>query len=1084
MRLVIDLQMCQEGGHGSAGSDGVLKEALALVGLVANEGGGRHQLWIALRHRKGSGDSQSIESLRCAFDGLIARSRIVIFDLPASSADLWQQRASEQIREAFLAALKPDLVYVPHFSGAETEVVYSIGSLSAGFVTAVSLSDNVALSINQTQMPQYRLRASLKNSALAFAYSANASAAIHSAMALESAQVIDLSDSKNDECEAAQRGSSAQRMLKAFEAAVAENQKRAERSIAPSLQRPRLAYISPLPPEKSGIADYSVELLHELARYYDIDVILNQSELAAPWVIAHLSVHPVAWFEKNAGEYDRVLYHFGNSPMHQHMFELFERHPGIVVLHDFYLGHALQYLAHYGDGPGAFLRALYMSHGWPAVLDRKQIGATKTTWKYPCNKVLLDQAEGVIVHSRFSVQLARRWYGEQAAADWAVLPLLRGKPPLASEDASLVRLPARHELTLSESDFVVCSFGMLGPAKLNERLLDAWLASPLAQDPHCHLIFVGENYADEYGKNLSRKIAASPCRKRISITGFLSHKQYVDYLHVADCAVQLRTNSRGETSAAILDCLLYGLPTIVNAHGASAELPDDVVLMLAEDSPQDALVDAMLQLHVDVARRKTMGQMAVWHIKEKHAPELVGQQFNFAIEKFAANGVHRQYRKLLQAISRIPALQPPDERVLTHTAIAIAGNRPATAPRQFFVDISAMVLADLKTGIQRVVRSVLMALLQNTPAGFRVEPVYCKPDGSAYRYAREYMSRKFELDTLNMDDAPLEIRSGDLFLGIDLFTSGVVAARGQLQNFRTCGVQIFFVVHDILPLSHPEYFPTGSDRHFRAWLQTIACVSDGLVCISRAVADEVAHWLDASPVLRQAPLPLGYFHLGADIEASVPSMGMQTDSQQILDVLRAQPSILMVGTVEPRKGYTQSLSAFEELWSKGGKAGQVNLVIVGKQGWMVDTLASRLRAHPEIGKRLFWLEGISDQMLDAVYQSCAGLLAASEGEGFGLPLVEAARHQLPIIARALPVFREVAGSHAFYFDGWEATSLARALHEWLRLHAAGLAPTSQGMQWLTWEQSAQQLLQTILKQQWYRTIPAGVAPKEVREPRE
>ena len=111
-------------------------------------------------------------------------------------------------------------------------------------------------------------------------------------------------------------------------------------------------------------------------------------------------------------------------------------------------------------------------------------------------------------------------------------------------------------------------------------------------------------------------------------------------------------------------------------------------------------------------------------------------------------------------------------------------------------------------------------------------------------------------------------------------------------------------------------------------------------------------------------------------------------------------------------------------------------------------------------------------------------MAASEGEGFGLPLVEAARHQLPIIARALPVFREVAGSHAFYFDGWEATSLARALHEWLRLHAAGLAPTSQGMQWLTWEQSAQQLLQTILKQQWYRTIPAGVAPKEVREPRE
>ena len=114
----------------------------------------------------------------------------------------------------------------------------------------------------------------------------------------------------------------------------------------------------------------------------------------------------------------------------------------------------------------------------------------------------------------------------------------------------------------------------------------------------------------------------------------------------------------------------------------------------------------------------------------------------------------------------------------------------------------------------------------------------------------------------------------------------------------------------------------------------------------------------------------------------------------------------------------------EQLWADGVDA---NLAIIGHQGWNTDDLAKRIQEHPEHNQRLFWLPGVSDEMLEEVYRAAHVLLAASEGEGFGLPLIEAARHGLPIIARDIPVFREVAGEQAYYFRGEAAQDLADAL---------------------------------------------------------
>jgi glycosyltransferase involved in cell wall biosynthesis len=133
---------------------------------------------------------------------------------------------------------------------------------------------------------------------------------------------------------------------------------------------------------------------------------------------------------------------------------------------------------------------------------------------------------------------------------------------------------------------------------------------------------------------------------------------------------------------------------------------------------------------------------------------------------------------------------------------------------------------------------------------------------------------------------------------------------------------------------------------------------------------------------------------------------------------------------------------------------------------------ARLRSHPEWGRRLFWVKGPTDEYLEKIYAASSCLIAASEGEGFGLPLVEAARHKLPIMARDIPVFREVAGEHAFYFAGEKPDALAHAVKEWLTLYHRGKHPKSDTMPWMAWAQSVERLQKILLGGDWYASIPA------------
>lgn len=841
---------------------------------------------------------------------------------------------------------------------------------------------------------------------------------------------------------------SARRALRALEA------RQAPAADAPPRTRRRLAFVSPFPPARSGIADYAVQLLPALLPYFDIELIVQQEQIDLPPALAALPRHSSDWFMRHGGSYDQILYQFGNSPLHGHMFPLLEAHPGVVVLHDFFLSRVVAYEQVSGALPGAWTAALHHSHGYPA-LRAAAPGADMEDAQdaYPCNLAVLENATRVIVHSQHARVLAREWYGQGAADNWDIVPLPRAAPEQTG------RAAARAALGIDPDAFLVCSFGFIAPTKLSERVLQSWLDSSLHTDRACQLVFVGANHGGAYGADIARAIRAAGAEDRIRITGWTDDATYHLYLQAADAGVQLRSMSRGETSAAALDCMNYGLATIVNASGSMADLPDATVCKLREDFAPAELSAALERVRGDRLYRAQLGRNARALLQADHSPERCAQLYARALDQDWSDAATSR-RALAARLVSVPGAAA-DDASLQYLAACMARVSDPLAQRQLLVDVTNIAHNDLRTGIERVVRAQLAELLRRPLPGMRVEPVRLSAEGGRwqYRYARAFAARLLDIGGV-APDLPVDVGPGDIFFGADYAPAAVAGAahEGIYAAWRARGVEVSFQVYDFLPVLRPEFFPAGADRVHAEWLRSVCANADRLVCISGAVADETRGWIASQSIA--APHPqVGALHLGADLDGALSQAAPRLDPDA--------PTFLMVGTIEPRKGHLQVLTAFEQLWAEGVEA---RLVIVGAEGWKplaraerrtIPQIVERLQNHAEAGKRLTWLKGVDDARLDALYRQCTCLLAPSEGEGFGLPLIEAARHGIPILARDLPVFREVAGAHASYFSGIDGADLAQAVSDWLAQHARGAAPPSHALPWQTWRRHAADLLRLL-----------------------
>lgn len=367
--------------------------------------------------------------------------------------------------------------------------------------------------------------------------------------------------------------------------------------------------------------------------------------------------------------------------------------------------------------------------------------------------------------------------------------------------------------------------------------------------------------------------------------------------------------------------------------------------------------------------------------------------------------------------------------------------------RRLFVDLSVISKDDAGTGIQRVVRALALALAEDRSSGWDVQFVAANRRSPYHGIAWPYHESA-------VDFSEIEARPGDVFVGLDFSLDAVRHHGHQLMKFRRAGGALWFLVHDLLPLEHPEWFSRNTVIRYKAWLDIIAGIADGFFCNSEQTEQQLKCTLNARYGLSQGyetkVLPMGYNILKTIVEPSVIiDVGVRFDP--------TYPFFLMVGTLEPRKGHKLVIAAFEELWVAGAVQ---KLILVGRMGWHVEDLRDYIVGHSEFGKRLLWFDDVEDVELEQIYQACEGVIIASYAEGFGLPLIEALGHQKPVLARDIPVFRIHEKSGVYFFpQNADSHDLRRCIESWAGEIEDGLIKIRPPE--ACWTDSAQRLLRCI-----------------------
>ncbi len=392
-------------------------------------------------------------------------------------------------------------------------------------------------------------------------------------------------------------------------------------------RRLKLAYFSPLPPIASGVADYSGDLLPLLARQFDLTLFTPDPSTVSHEIDRQFKIRPLSDYPGIRLEFDLPIYQMGNSIHHDFVYRQALRYPGIVVLHDYFIGHLLATINGSDVLYGNYIRELAYNLGLAGIELGWQVRYSRRPYplfSLPLNRRLLDRAVGVIVHSRYGARLLQDRLSHERIG---LIPQM-----MAPRTGQSLRDRLVDDLNMQPDSVLFASLGQVTANKQIDKALRAF-ARLLNSHPNCRYLVIGGASPDV---DLAGLIQELDLGRAVHWTGYVSGLQnFLDWISTADVVVNLRQPTLGETSAAVLRSMAAGQPVVVTDHGWYSELPDDVCVKIPPGD-QEALYLAMLELVEDAARRERTGLQALSYIKQHHDPAACARLYGAFFENILA----------------------------------------------------------------------------------------------------------------------------------------------------------------------------------------------------------------------------------------------------------------------------------------------------------------------------------------------------------------------------------------------------------------------------------------------------------------
>ncbi len=407
----------------------------------------------------------------------------------------------------------------------------------------------------------------------------------------------------------------------------------------------RLAFLSPLPPAPTGIADYSADVLALLAGRHEVDAFHVQSGVEG--LPREVTARPAAEFPARHRErpYDVAVYQMGNGPDHAFLYEPLLRVPGLLVLHDLVLHHsrARHFLAspearaYAADPSSAALRDAArpsleayrdeVAYSYPSAGSRLAEAHLATTgallpYAFPLFRIPVEASRAVAVHNDYMAHAIRE---ELPAATVVRIPMMAEPVPVAADVVSALRA----KLGIRPDDFVVACLGLLTREKQIDTVARA-VARAASSLPGVRLLLVGP-VPDRV--RLESHLARLGVAERTVVTGRVPLEELAAHIEAVDLAVHLRYPTARETSAALLRVLAQGRPVVMSDHEHLADVPEEAVVRADLVDEEGDVTRAILRLSGNAPARRALGAAAREFARREHSPDRTLAAYEDALEK-------------------------------------------------------------------------------------------------------------------------------------------------------------------------------------------------------------------------------------------------------------------------------------------------------------------------------------------------------------------------------------------------------------------------------------------------------------------